>query len=209
MSLKNTETISVVPSTPVVGTLSKKEGMLHLCSQLFLSVHQAFDVCWVIATALARCDGAFKGGGGDLRRHTGGGAEGPTAEAGGQWVAQRLGYAVTKSIPKQQEVARFLHLRIGTSLSKIIKCLEHKSLCLYLTDQQAESRGEKAGVDWVFAILPESSIPRAAAPASPAPTGAPGWGCLHEVASLLGSLLPAHMPQRYPRLFSSASACLI
>lgn len=88
----------------------------HLGSQLLLSVHQAFNVCWVIATALTGCDGTFKGGSGDLRGDAGGGAEGPTAEAGGQWVAQGFGDAVTKSLTQQQKVAGFLHLRRSTLL---------------------------------------------------------------------------------------------
>lgn len=86
----------------------------HLGSQLFLSIHQAFNVCGVVATALTGCDGTFKGGGWDLRGDAGGGAEGPTAEAGGQRVAQGCGDAVTKSLTEQQEVAGFLHLRRST-----------------------------------------------------------------------------------------------
>lgn len=55
---------------------------------------------------------------------------------------------------------------------------------------------------------PAPFIPHGWAPASPAPTGAPGWGCPHGAASQLSSLLPAHRPLMYPRLFSSSSACL-
>lgn len=88
----------------------------HLGSQLLLSVHQAFDVCRVVAAALAGGDGTFKGGGGDLRGDAGGGAEGPAAEAGGQRVTQRSGDAVSKSLTQQQEVARFLHLRRSAQL---------------------------------------------------------------------------------------------
>lgn len=86
------------------------EKLQALGSQLLLSVHQAFNVCRVVAAALAGGDGAFKGGGGDLRGDAGGGAEGPAAEAGGQRVTQRSGDAVTKSLTQQQEVASFLHL---------------------------------------------------------------------------------------------------
>lgn len=62
----------------------QRERESHLGSQLLLSIHQAFDVRGVVAAALAGGDGTFKGGGRDLRGDAGGGAEGPTAEAGGQ-----------------------------------------------------------------------------------------------------------------------------
>lgn len=56
----------------------------HLCSQLLLAIHQALDVCGVVAAALAGRDGAFKGGAGDLRGDGGGGGQGARAHAGGQ-----------------------------------------------------------------------------------------------------------------------------
>ena len=83
----------------------------HLSSQLFLSIHQAFNVCWVVATAFAGCDGTFKGGGWDLRGDAGGGAEGPAAEAGGQRITQGFRDAVTQSVTEQKKMAGFLHLR--------------------------------------------------------------------------------------------------
>lgn len=50
--------------------------------------------------------------------------------------------------------------------------------------------------------------PHAAAPVSPVPTGALEWGCHPWASNLPGSLLPSHMPQKYPGLSSSSSAFL-
>lgn len=110
MKQKLTDQLSPRGKYPATGRES------HLGGQLFLSVHQALNVCGVVATALAGRDGTFKGGGWDLRGDAGGGAEGPTAQAGGQRVAQGFGGAVTKSLTQQQEVASFLHLKRTTLL---------------------------------------------------------------------------------------------
>lgn len=111
----------------------QREREAHLGSQLLLSIHQTFNVRGVVATALAGGDGAFKGGGRDLRGDAGGGAEGPAAEAGGQGVTQGFGDAVTKSLTQQQEVASLLHLRRSTQRPQQTQSSLRSSYCASTT----------------------------------------------------------------------------
>lgn len=70
--------------------------MLYLGGQLFLPIHQALNICGVIATALAGRHSTLKCCGRNLGGNASGGAEGSTAQTGRQRVTQRLGDAVTK-----------------------------------------------------------------------------------------------------------------
>lgn len=84
--------------------------MSYLGGQLFLTIHQALYICWVVATALTGRHSTLKGCGGNLGGNAGGGAEGSTAQTGRQRVTQRLGDAVTKLFTKQKEMPGFFHL---------------------------------------------------------------------------------------------------
>lgn len=70
--------------------------MLYLGGQLFLPIHQALNICGVIATALTGRYSTLKCCGRNLGGNASGGTEGSTAQTGRQRVTQRLGDAVTK-----------------------------------------------------------------------------------------------------------------
>lgn len=89
----------------------------HLCGQLLLTVHQALDVCGVVAAAFTGGDGAFKGCAGDLRGDGRGGGQSPWAHAGGQRLAQKLcgrggshWSCLSELFSEQEKVTRLLHL---------------------------------------------------------------------------------------------------
>lgn len=133
-----------------LGKCSAKGGASNLGGQFFLSIHQALDVCWVVPTALTGCDGTLEGGGWDLRGDAGGGAEGPTAQAGGQRVAQGFGDAVVQSLTQQQEVAGFLHLRTTTTNQQIQSSLRFVSTVLRLIVIKTEKPGShRGGTGWL------------------------------------------------------------
>lgn len=89
----------------------------YLGGQLLLPIHQALDVCGVVAAALAGRHRALEGRGRNLRGNAGGGAESSTAQTGRQRVTQGLGDAVTKLLTKQKEMSGFFHLvRKGISI---------------------------------------------------------------------------------------------
>lgn len=72
-----------------------------------------------------------------------------------------------------------------------------------------KTKAEFEGTAVFFLSLPISLYsPHAAAPVSPAPTDALEWGCHPWVSNPPGSLLLAHMPQKYRGLSSSSFAFL-
>lgn len=77
----------------------------------------ALDVGGIVAAALARPDGAFKGGAGDLRGDGGGRGQGAGAHAGGRRLAQGLGGGscsygsrLSQLLSQRQKVTGLFHL---------------------------------------------------------------------------------------------------
>lgn len=184
-------------------TISSTCTVSYLSGQLLLAVYQALDVCGVVSAALTGCDGALKGGGGDLGGDAGGGAEGAAAQTGRQGAAQGFRRRrLTQFLTEQQQVTCLLHLtwtEMGVSVRRSPLPVRYS-----YADEHKQREVWQCSVV-IFCLL---CSPHATARASPAPTGAPGSDCLLWVSNRPGSPLHAHTPQMYPAPSVSVAAYL-